>query len=55
VFEVPNDVSCGWRLSLCSRCLLMFPFAGDCLCVRGATVRTSCIFFLANGDLQQRE
>jgi hypothetical protein len=33
VFWVPSDDSCGLRLSLCSRCLVLFPKAGDCLCV----------------------
>jgi hypothetical protein len=27
VFQLPSDVSCGWRLSLCSRYILMFPMA----------------------------
>jgi hypothetical protein len=28
VFPVPSAVSQGWRLSLCSSCLVMFPLAG---------------------------
>jgi hypothetical protein len=36
VFLMPSDVSYGWRLSLCSSCLMMFPMAGDGLCVLAA-------------------
>ncbi len=31
-----GDVPYGLRLSLCSSCLVMFPMAGDCLCVLAA-------------------
>jgi hypothetical protein len=29
LFLVPSDVSYGWRLSFCTMCLLVFPFAED--------------------------
>jgi hypothetical protein len=32
-YLVSSDISYGWRFFLCSSYLVIFPMAGDCLCV----------------------